>query len=250
MNGNTLYKKNWFWLFALAGILILLKITVNSTDQEDTPPDSVLEEAQDSDDETSEKVIYPEQPKDDVIGYESQEEQKPLIVHQDDVTPVPKGKIDDKAFLESVRVTKKKFNRFKEGMTYKEIKKIAGTGGEMDSKDEYSGTVRYKFPTMTYASSVYLEFQDDKLIEKRQYNLDNFAVMTLKDFNEIKDGMSYKEVTKILGGEGKSYTGPDQDDEYKTIVYNYQGARTDQPANVMLIFQKDRLVNKEQTGLD
>lgn len=248
MHRNPPYKKSWFWLFILAGILIVFRSPSNGIFQDISSTDQVIEESKESND--SDKVIYPETSNEKVTDYEFEKKKNKLLIHYDEVKPIPRSKIDDKAFLESVRVTRKKFDHFKEGMSYKEIKKIAGTGGELDSEDEYSGTVRYKFPTMTYASSVYLQFKDDKLIEKRQYNLDHFAVITLKDFNDIREGMSYKEVTKLLGGKGKSYTGPDQSDDYKTIVYNYQGARTDQPAHAMLIFQKDQLVMKEQTGLD
>lgn len=74
------------------------------------------------------------------------------------------------------------------------------------------------------------------------------GVLTEKKFKEIKDGMTYDEVVKIIGAEGSlmSETG-EKGTDFHTEMYEFE---TDGfLSNATLTFQNGKLVNKAQFGL-
>lgn len=73
--------------------------------------------------------------------------------------------------------------------------------------------------------------------------------MTKAKFTEIKNGMNYEEVTKIIGGPGEvlSESGSEGDAAY-TVMYQYEGIGS-MGANSNLMFQGNKLMNKAQLGL-
>jgi hypothetical protein len=75
------------------------------------------------------------------------------------------------------------------------------------------------------------------------------VAVSLAEFDQIKAGMSYEEVVKIVGGEGTiaSESG-EEGDQLHTILYQYEGDG-DLGANASFMFQGGKLENKTQIGL-
>ncbi len=69
------------------------------------------------------------------------------------------------------------------------------------------------------------------------------------EFDEIKNGMSYKQIVKIIGGEGEvlSESGS-EGEEYHTVMYMYNGDGSI-GANANFMFQSGKLLSKSQMGL-
>lgn len=175
------------------------------------------------------------------------------------------NKADDKAKTEqtnkqpsnkdSNELTKEKFDQIKDGMTYEEVIKIVGSKGTVISETGEEGsdlhTVVYEFKTDGFMSNSTMMFQGGKLINKAQIGLggDSGVEITLEKFDQIKNGMTYEEVTKIIGGEGEvlSESG-EKGTDLHTVIYMYQG-KGDLGANANFTFQGNKLENKAQFGL-
>jgi ABC-type oligopeptide transport system substrate-binding subunit len=73
------------------------------------------------------------------------------------------------------------------------------------------------------------------------------VTITKEKYDKIKNGMTYKEIIEIVGGEGElvSESGKEGDDLYATVVM-YQG----KTGNASLVFLKDELQTKSQFGLE
>lgn len=69
------------------------------------------------------------------------------------------------------------------------------------------------------------------------------------EFDKIQNGMTYDQVTAIVGGPGEviSESGS-KGDQYHTIAYSYKG-ESGLGANAMLMFQSEKLQNKSQANL-
>lgn len=152
-------------------------------------------------------------------------------------------------------LTKEKFEQIKDGMTYEEVVAIVGAEGTVISETGEPGTdfhtVMYEFETDGFLSSSTMMFQGGKLINKAQIGLGDGSdiEITLDQFNQIQNGMTYEEVTNILGGEGEilSESG-EKGTDFHTVIYMYQG-KGDLGANANLMFQGNKLQNKSQFGL-
>lgn len=81
-------------------------------------------------------------------------------------------------------------------------------------------------------------------------NPPNNPLISKAEFEQIKNGMSYEEVCKIIGSEGEvlSEVGSEGED-YHTIIYMWDGDG-EIGANANFTFQKGKLVGKAQYGLD
>lgn len=77
----------------------------------------------------------------------------------------------------------------------------------------------------------------------------NKPSMSKAEFDELKNGISYDEATKIIGGPGEviSESG-DVGSEFHTIMYQYKG-EGGMGANANLMFQGGKMMNKAQFGL-
>lgn len=73
-------------------------------------------------------------------------------------------------------------------------------------------------------------------------------IISLSEFDEIKTGMSYKEVCDIIGGEGTLFSSADIDEGYKMEIYEWTGDRFF-GANANVIFENGQVSSKAQTGL-
>ncbi len=76
----------------------------------------------------------------------------------------------------------------------------------------------------------------------------NLPTVSPKEYNKIKEGMSYQEVKEIIGSEGEIIREVDKPgDKYYTVCYFYYGDKA--ASSVSLIFQGNRLKSKANTGL-
>jgi hypothetical protein len=74
----------------------------------------------------------------------------------------------------------------------------------------------------------------------------NTARISLAKFEELKEGMSYREAVEIIGGEGRLFSGSGESDN--ETMYRWEGSGRP-GANADVTFQNDKLVNKVQFGL-
>jgi len=70
-------------------------------------------------------------------------------------------------------------------------------------------------------------------------------VLTMSKYNSIQDGMSYSEVTGIIGKNGEELSSSNLGD-ITTVMYSW--ANSD-GSNMNAMFQNDRLISKAQFGL-
>ena len=139
-------------------------------------------------------------------------------------------------------------------MSYDEVKSIIGSEGTVVSESEEIGsefhTAMYEWETDGLFASANFTFQGGKLINKSQMESQNDRVtVTLDEFNQVQNGMTYDEVVAIVGGEGNliSESG-DKGTEFYTVMYDYTG-EGDLGANASFMFQGNKLQNKSQFGL-
>ena len=77
----------------------------------------------------------------------------------------------------------------------------------------------------------------------------NKPAMTKTEFDQIKDGMSYEEVTAIVGGPGELQAESGKvGDPAHTVSYMYKGDGAI-GANASLMFQGEKMNMKAQAGL-
>jgi outer membrane protein assembly factor BamE (lipoprotein component of BamABCDE complex) len=153
-------------------------------------------------------------------------------------------------------LTKEKFDKITDGMTYDQVKAIVGSDGELLSESGDKGTEfyteMYQFKTDGFLSNSTMMFQGGKLINKSQVGLggnnSNVKIDKAK-YDQIQNGMTYEQVQQIAGGEGEilSESGQKGTDLY-TIMVQYEG-NGDLGANVSLMFQGNKLQTKAQFGL-
>lgn len=161
------------------------------------------------------------------------------------------SKKEDKAGI----LTEEKFNKIKNGMTYDEVKGIIGSEGTVISESGDQGTefhtVIYEWKTDGLFSNANFTFQGGKLLNKSQIGVTESSDVTvsLDEFNQIKNGMTYEEVVKIIGGEGNMLSeSGDKGTDFHTAIYDYKG-EGDFGANANFTFQGGKLQNKSQFGL-
>ena len=68
---------------------------------------------------------------------------------------------------------------------------------------------------------------------------------TLADYNQIKNGMSYKQVEVVIGSPGTEMSSTEYG-EYKTQTYKWDGENY---AMLYAVFQNDKLISKTQNNL-
>lgn len=66
--------------------------------------------------------------------------------------------------------------------------------------------------------------------------------LTMEKYNRLKDGMSYEEVVKILGGEGTKAQSPE---DGKGVTYKWEG---EDFSSVFATFQNNKLTYKTSVG--
>lgn len=71
------------------------------------------------------------------------------------------------------------------------------------------------------------------------------AALTIDKYNQLKNGMSYKEVSDILGGEGEEVSSTEIG-SYKIVTYKWQGENY---SFVIVTLRNDKVFSKSQSGL-
>lgn len=104
------------------------------------------------------------------------------------------------------------------------------------------------------AENIYLTLIDGKLI----FNIfgeaskgANPETISLAEYNEIKEGMTYEEVVNIVGSYGEVLSDADlfDDSEYRTIMYSWEGEGS-LGANANIMVQGGKVISKAQFGLE
>nr|WP_304654723.1 DUF3862 domain-containing protein [Sporolactobacillus sp. STSJ-5] len=152
-------------------------------------------------------------------------------------------------------ITKTEFNKIKDGMTYKEVATIVGSNGEVMSeageKGDPAHTVIYSWNgDKGWGANANVTFQNNKVINKAQFGVDSgsSAKITMKKFDQVKNGMTYDQIKSIIGGDGAkdSESGTEGSADY-TVIYSFQGSNLG--SNATFMFQGGKLINKAQAGL-
>ncbi|MGM0806476.1 MAG: DUF3862 domain-containing protein [Bacillota bacterium] len=162
----------------------------------------------------------------------------------------PAKKEEPKAEENKDTISKDEFDKVQDGMTYEEVVKIVGNEGELLSetgeKDTQFHTVIYSWEGDSgWGANANMTFQGGKLMAKAQAGVGGGSdiEVTLDQFNKLENGMTFEQVTDILGGEGELNSAAGD-----TKMYSYKG-KGDFGANVILSFQGNKLMNKTQMGL-
>ncbi len=71
------------------------------------------------------------------------------------------------------------------------------------------------------------------------------SALTLESFNQLRDGMRYEEVARILGGEGTE-TNSSSFESMKTVTYKWEGEKY---AKLYTTFRNEKLASKSQANL-
>ena len=103
------------------------------------------------------------------------------------------------------------------------------------------------------AGEIYLTVTGDKVMfdvfgEAVTYNDEKIS---LDEFNQIKNGMTYDEVVSIIGSKGELLSESDLGigSEYVTTMWMWEG-KGSIGANANVMFQDGKVVNKAQFGLE
>jgi hypothetical protein len=117
---------------------------------------------------------------------------------------------------------------------------IAGGGGESSDQTKES---EKKESTEKATTTAATPKEEPKKDEKK-------GVVTKEKFEQIKDGMTYEEVVKIIGAEGTlvSETG-EKGTATHTAIYEFEGDGSF-GANANFTFQGGKLINKAQFGIE
>lgn len=70
--------------------------------------------------------------------------------------------------------------------------------------------------------------------------------ITADQFSQIENGMTYKQVTKIIGGEGEKIS---EDNTGDTVTAMYQWHGSDDTGNALITFEDGKVVSKTQSGI-
>ncbi|MDE0081675.1 MAG: hypothetical protein OXT72_03380 [Gammaproteobacteria bacterium] len=166
------------------------------------------------------------------------------------------------------RVTLRQYWAVEEGMPYGEVVRLLGREGTLDSRTDGSdGPVVANYYWWNDNKS-YMEaaFKDDRLVYKNESRLgqsrswpdraapprpegarfERIPYVTLRQFRALERGMSYGEVVRLLGREGKLESRTDGFDGPVVASYHWWN---DNDSYVEATFENDRLVYKNQSRL-
>lgn len=151
--------------------------------------------------------------------------------------------------FEKIKVASSK-NQFKGGSTLEELKELYGEPSKHEQKP--AGNVKldvyiWKFDRVEITINM---FQNSTIVK----SIANFAFardlnISLKDYNKVKKGMTYNQVTKILT-EPDDYTMATSSDRDQIQAIWISGLKSNvRGANITLVFENDKLVTMSQKGL-
>jgi len=88
--------------------------------------------------------------------------------------------------------------------------------------------------------------KETQKLYKETYIATPLPIITLSEFNQIKEKMSYEKVVDIIGAEGEVIS-ETSIGGITTIMYKWENGGIN--GNMMAMFQNDKLINKSQFGL-
>lgn len=175
---------------------------------------------------------------------------------------VEKPFIEEESFDESNNshvqagiLTKENFDRLQAGMSYKKTVKTLGTEGRKESEriNQNTHSITYQFAEKGYKGiDISVSFLNGELSHKSFYSGvpgSSEIAITAAQFDEVKTGMTYEEIKKVIGGEGilrSDYGFPDGD--YHSQTYTYDGRPSYSEA--VFTFSEGELTSKSQNNLD
>lgn len=106
---------------------------------------------------------------------------------------------------------------------------------------------------LDFSDDIYLTFFDENLSfradEAGEYQEPNDEFITMDEFNQIADGMTYQDVVNIIGSTGELVSSVDLGDpQYETKMYSWLGKGIG--ANAIISFQGGTVYSKSQFGLE
>ena len=124
----------------------------------------------------------------------------------------------------TAEITKKEFKKIKTGMSYKEVLKIIGKKGKLISTSETNGAKTNTYQWRSGSSgTVVIIFQDNKVMSKTQVGVESSKVtVTSMQYDKVKKAMTYKQVAKLLGGDGVVSSTAEVAGQ-KATVYSWNG---------------------------
>ncbi|HGD0903711.1 TPA: DUF3862 domain-containing protein [Streptococcus agalactiae] len=144
-----------------------------------------------------------------------------------------------------------KANNFKGGTSLAELKQLFG--GEPNEKfDTPAGNVTLKgYRWNVDDISITIQLLNDSSIVR---SISNFkfirdANITTKDYNSLKNGMSYNKVKELLGEPDDIYQAVSSDKEELQAAWISGIQSSDSDPGINLTFENDKLTNKQQHGL-
>lgn len=150
-------------------------------------------------------------------------------------------------------LTMENYQKIKNGMSYQQVVELLGSGGE-ETRSSTIGKIElksYKWEGDNY-KRVYVNFRDDKVNSKTQTGLsgasvskDGGAAISMAKYEQLKNGMTYQDVVKIIGSEGEQ-TSNSKIGTTEISSYRWQGANY---SNIFATFSGDKLSAKSQNGL-
>lgn len=155
------------------------------------------------------------------------------------------------------KVTLAQFNQIQNGMSLDEVLSIFQTEGVLKSMkkldNEKSISVQYLWDGEPEFSNILLSFDDNILVTKVQSNLDQAVkpsvTITKKQLNQIKKGMSYDEVIKILGGKGQLISESYQlGDRFYSVTYEWKG-KSELSSGQIMFDENNTVQHFFETGL-
>jgi len=150
-------------------------------------------------------------------------------------------------------LTMASYEKITNGMSYDDVVKLLGSKGE-ETRSSTIGKIElksYKWEGDNY-KRIYVNFRDDKVNSKTQSGLsgstlskDGNADLSMDKYNQIKNGMSYEEVVKIIGSEGEQSSNS-KIGSTEISSYNWKGANY---SRIFATFSGNKLTSKSQAGL-
>lgn len=141
------------------------------------------------------------------------------------------------------RISSKAFSKLETGMTLQEVLDIIGNSGNklVQTTSDDSVMERYQWIADSRNGSVLLTFKDEKLISISQVDMTSDSTSFSTDsINNIKTGMSYKEVINTLGSDG-SLISETSMDGVTTQIYTWRDR--DSSITITTVFRDDVLLS-------
>lgn len=164
-----------------------------------------------------------------------------------DTTTTDKPTSTTTSSADPASITYENFAKLKLDMSYDDAKGVMGGDGNETSSSKSGSYESKTYQWKDGSKRISARFRNGKLANRSQYGLtdsDGKADINQAKFNEVKTGMSYDDVKKILG-EGE-LTSESKILDRVSQSYTWKGPKY---SNIRATFSKGELTNKYQTGL-